>query len=260
DYCIKNNIGTIIAGKNKFWKQKVNLGKILNRKFVGIPFNMLYNFLRYKSELVGINFLVQSEGYTSKCSLIDEEEVRKHKDYAGKRAQPFLIPFYYQWQVPLKIIRYAKITLDDKDIFWKKVTPRGLFESGKVNKKTKKHYLINSDCNGAGNIIRSAWSKGREIKKSDITPLNIYIESDLEKLKNNFLTETSKNPVKNKKLTEVFLNWVKNYTKKFNRSKSTIINKKLFKTFGQMDEEPFTQMNNPQINKLLQRPQIIKVC
>ncbi|MHA1728657.1 MAG: hypothetical protein ACTSWY_07975, partial [Promethearchaeota archaeon] len=89
---------------------------------------------------------------------------------------------------------------------------------------TGKHYLINSDCNGAGNIIRLAWSKGREIKKSDITPLNINIESDLEKLK------------------------------------STIINKKLFKTFGQMDEEPFTRMNNQQINKLLQRPQIIEVC
>ncbi|MHA1728843.1 MAG: hypothetical protein ACTSWY_08945, partial [Promethearchaeota archaeon] len=206
------------------------------RKFVGIPFNMLYNFLRYKSELVGINFLVQPEGYTSKCSLIDEEEVGKHKGYAGKRAQPFRIPIYGE------------------------ITPRGLFESGKVNQKTGKHYLINSDCNGAGNIIRLAWSKGHEIEQSDIIPLNINIESDLEKLKNTFLTETSKNSIRNEKLTEVFLNWVKNYTKKFNGSKSTIINKKLFKTFGQMDGEPFTQMNNQQINKLLQRPQIIKVC
>ncbi|MHA1728696.1 MAG: IS200/IS605 family accessory protein TnpB-related protein, partial [Promethearchaeota archaeon] len=185
DYCIKNNIGTIIAGKNKFWKQKVNLGKYINRKFVSIPFNMLYNLLRYKSELVGINFLVQPEGYTSKCSLIDEENIRKHNDitYAGKRAQPFWIPIYKEnplLQVPFREIQKnpngninhnAKTTLGDKkDIFWKKVIPRGLFESGKVNQKTGKHYLINSDCNGAGNIIRLAWSKGREIKKSDITP------------------------------------------------------------------------------------------
>ena len=41
--------------------------------------------LDYKSKLKGINFKTITEGYTSKCSFIDEEEIKKHKKYMGKR-------------------------------------------------------------------------------------------------------------------------------------------------------------------------------
>lgn len=41
DLCVENDIGTIVIGHNKEWKQKANLGKMMNQKFVSIPFNDL---------------------------------------------------------------------------------------------------------------------------------------------------------------------------------------------------------------------------
>ena len=41
--------------------------------------------LEYKAELEGINVIVHEESYTSKCSFLDEEDVKKHEAYKGKR-------------------------------------------------------------------------------------------------------------------------------------------------------------------------------
>ncbi|KKN10240.1 hypothetical protein LCGC14_1038540 [marine sediment metagenome] len=69
NYCIKNNIGTIIIGYNKGWKQKINIGKRNNQNFVQIPFLKLIKQVEYKGELVGIDVITTTEEYTSqKCS------------------------------------------------------------------------------------------------------------------------------------------------------------------------------------------------
>lgn len=39
--CIENNIGNLVVGLNKGWKNGVNLGKRINQKFVEIPFSKL---------------------------------------------------------------------------------------------------------------------------------------------------------------------------------------------------------------------------
>jgi len=85
DYCIENNIGTIIIGYNDGWKQNINIGKKNNQKFVQIPFLRLINQVRYKSELVGITVITINESHTSKCSFFDNEEIRHHEKYLGKR-------------------------------------------------------------------------------------------------------------------------------------------------------------------------------
>ena len=85
DYCVENNIGTIVIGYNPLWKQNVNIGKKNNQKFVQIPFNMLINNLEYKSKLIGINTKTITEEYTSLCSFLDGEEIKKHDKYVGKR-------------------------------------------------------------------------------------------------------------------------------------------------------------------------------
>ncbi|MFW9875844.1 MAG: transposase [Candidatus Thorarchaeota archaeon] len=36
EFCIYNNIGTILMGYNKYWKQKINIGKRNTQKFVQI--------------------------------------------------------------------------------------------------------------------------------------------------------------------------------------------------------------------------------
>ena len=50
DYCLENNIGTIVIGKNDNWKQEANMGKKNNQNFVQIPPFKLIQMLQYKAE------------------------------------------------------------------------------------------------------------------------------------------------------------------------------------------------------------------
>ena len=83
--CIQNNIGIIIIGYNELWKQKINIGKRNNQNFVQIPFLKLINQIKYKAELIGVSVITNNEDHTSKCSFIDNEVIKHHKKYLGKR-------------------------------------------------------------------------------------------------------------------------------------------------------------------------------
>lgn len=73
NYCIENNIGTIIVGKNDKWKQECDMSRFVNQNFVQIPDELFINKLKYKSEEIGINFIENEEGYTSGTSFLDNE-------------------------------------------------------------------------------------------------------------------------------------------------------------------------------------------
>ena len=87
NYCITNNIDTVIIGRNQQWKDNINLGKRVNQNFVTIPFRQLYDLLRYKLELNGITYIETEESHTSKCSFIGKEEIRHHESYEGRRVK-----------------------------------------------------------------------------------------------------------------------------------------------------------------------------
>jgi putative transposase len=73
DYCVENDINTIIIGKNKLWKQDSHLGKKTNQNFVQIPFAQLIQMIQYKAENLGITTILTEESYTSGTSFIDGE-------------------------------------------------------------------------------------------------------------------------------------------------------------------------------------------
>ena len=85
DYCIKNNIGTIIIGKNKDWKQEINLGKRNNQNFTNIPYESFIKKIQYKAKLLGIDVILTEESYTSKASFLDLDEMKKGNEFSGKR-------------------------------------------------------------------------------------------------------------------------------------------------------------------------------
>lgn len=85
DFCKKNDIGTIVIGLNKNWKQNVNLGNKNNQKFVEIPFSSLIDKIFYKAKLVGIDVKITEESYTSKVDHLSFESLEKHDIYLGKR-------------------------------------------------------------------------------------------------------------------------------------------------------------------------------
>jgi putative transposase len=91
---VASGVTTLVVGYNTSWKQDVNLGKKTNQKFVQIPFLTLLNMLRYKCALVGIRVEDKGEAYTSKCSFLDDEAIRKHEKYMGYRMRRGLYKSY----------------------------------------------------------------------------------------------------------------------------------------------------------------------
>ena len=85
DYCIANDIGTIVIGDFKGIKNEINMGKTNNQNFVSIPYGILKRKLEAKCEYYGINYVLQEESYTSKCSSLDLEPIVKKENYSGKR-------------------------------------------------------------------------------------------------------------------------------------------------------------------------------
>ena len=85
NYCLKNNIGTIIIGKNKGWKQKSKLGKKNNQHFISIPFDDLIRKIQYKAEEIGIKIILQEESYTSITDHLSLEPMKKLGKRKGKR-------------------------------------------------------------------------------------------------------------------------------------------------------------------------------
>jgi putative transposase len=85
--CLKNDIGTIIIGKNENWKQDINIGSKNNQSFVNIPHSTFIKMIEYKAKLLGISVILTNESYTSKCSFIDNEPLVKQSNYLGKRVK-----------------------------------------------------------------------------------------------------------------------------------------------------------------------------
>jgi len=124
------NADTVVLGKNDGWKQKLNISRINNQKFVQIPYNQLIQMITYKAEAAGITVIKTEESYTSVASALDLDT----------------IPVYQKNQ---------KI---DKSLFSGVRTKRGMYKSQRG--------ILNADVNGALNIVRKvfpdAFSQGIE--------------------------------------------------------------------------------------------------
>lgn len=121
EWCKSHEVGYLVLGSNKFWKQESNMGKCNNQNFVSIPFEMLKSMIESKSNEYGITIIRQEESYTSKASFLDLD----------------FIP------------TYSKEDPDKKYHFSGRRIHRGLY-------KSKDGTLMNADINGAANILRKA--------------------------------------------------------------------------------------------------------
>ena len=75
DYCIANDIGTLVVGYNETFQRGSHIGKQNNQKFVNIPYGQLRNKLEYLCQQNGIVFVKQEESYTSKASFWDKDDI-----------------------------------------------------------------------------------------------------------------------------------------------------------------------------------------
>jgi putative transposase len=79
-----NSIETRVIGKNDGRQTGRNWGKKTNQNMVSIPHAKFIEMLTYKAQLVGINVVVVTEKYTSKCSFLDNEPLYKQDSYQGR--------------------------------------------------------------------------------------------------------------------------------------------------------------------------------
>ena len=120
NYCLSNDIGTLVIGYNQSFQNKTNLGKKNNQIFTQLPFGKIREKLEYLCKRYNINYILQDESYTSKASFFDNDELPLYNadnpqtyEFSGKRIN------------------------------------RGLY-------RTKNGYCFNADCNGALNILRKS--------------------------------------------------------------------------------------------------------
>lgn len=73
NYCVDNNIDTLVCGLNKGWKQNCKMNSQSSQKFTTIPYNMFIKQLEYKCLDAGIKFITVDEAYTSGTSFLDGE-------------------------------------------------------------------------------------------------------------------------------------------------------------------------------------------
>jgi len=87
NYCLNNDVGSIVVGDFSDIKQNINLGKKNNQNFVSIPYGKFRQKLKSKCELFGIEYYHVDESYTSKTSFLDKEFPEKKDSYLGKRVK-----------------------------------------------------------------------------------------------------------------------------------------------------------------------------
>ena len=92
NYCIDNDIGTIVFGYNKIFQKSPGFTKTTNQSFVNIPFGKLQFKLKYLCELNDIKYVEQEESYTSQSSFWDKDNIPEYKvnsnqecNFSGKR-------------------------------------------------------------------------------------------------------------------------------------------------------------------------------
>lgn len=92
NYCIANDMGTLVVGYNETFQRGGHIGKRNNQNFVNIPYGQLRSKLEYLCEMNGIIFVKQEESYTSKSSFWDRDDIPVYNadnpreyQFSGKR-------------------------------------------------------------------------------------------------------------------------------------------------------------------------------
>lgn len=68
EYCVINDIHTVVMGDITGIRKNNNMGHVVNQKLHGLPFTKIRFMIKYKLALKSISFVLQKESYSSQCS------------------------------------------------------------------------------------------------------------------------------------------------------------------------------------------------
>jgi IS605 OrfB family transposase len=129
NWCLNHQVGTIVFGWNQRNKDSINIGRKNNQEFVQVPTAKLKDRIAQLCLQYGIRFVETEESYTSKSSYLDND----------------ILPTYGE---KLKEQKYKFLGKRGQRQKTK------LHNLGRGGYRTKEGFRINSDCNGAANILR----------------------------------------------------------------------------------------------------------
>ena len=146
---VNKGINLLIIGKNKDWKNEINIGSSNNRRAYNLPHSKLIELLKYKCLLKNILIIEQEESYTSKTSFASKEKLKEY----SKNSK----------------------TEGEKDQLNSKVISNTVRDGQKLYKRQdgKRKLICHADINGAMNIGRKVFPQfnietiNQALKKSD---------------------------------------------------------------------------------------------
>ena len=80
NYCISNDIHTVVIGDITNIRKDKDLGDITNQKLHSLPFKRLYQMFEYKLKSAGIRLIKQNEAYSSQTSPLADKVCRQNAD------------------------------------------------------------------------------------------------------------------------------------------------------------------------------------
>lgn len=86
-YCINHDIKTIVVGKNDGWKQDINIGRQNNQTFCFIGHAIFIEKLTSMAAHFNIRVITTEESYTSKASLLNDDDMAPDTEFSGKRTK-----------------------------------------------------------------------------------------------------------------------------------------------------------------------------
>lgn len=136
DYCLNNDIGTLVVGYNPDFKRGINIGKKNNQSFTQISFGKLRENLENLCERYGIKYVIQEESYTSKASFLDDDNIpifnpaeENNYSFSGKRVKRGLYRSSNGTTINADINGALNILRKSKQNFCKEELCRGLLVS-----------------------------------------------------------------------------------------------------------------------------------
>ncbi|EGJ30583.1 MULTISPECIES: RNA-guided endonuclease TnpB family protein [Moorena] len=158
NWCLRNQISTVVFGWNQRNKDGIKIGKKNNQEFVQIPTARLKNRVQQLCEQYGIKFIETEESYTSKASFLDQDFLPT----LGAKPIREACPSGLGWKPSGKRIR------------------RGLYRSAN-------NELINADLRHACNILRKvATQLGVDLAEVGRAALNLPQRYRLDSLSSQY--------------------------------------------------------------------------
>ncbi len=88
-HCLNNQIGAVVVGRMKGIKQGIEIGRVNNQNFVGIPYGKFKRKLKSKCMYYGIRYMEVDEGHTSqrcsRCGHVSKSSRRYRGLYVCKK-------------------------------------------------------------------------------------------------------------------------------------------------------------------------------